>query len=133
MGTGKSLLVITDGQLLETTSSATRINYLKVLEDYQRLGVRHIHFVSLKMHPAQLNALLRQNPLWKAHTWDQTRAGLQKVFDEIARDIDAMETGKSLVATQVIKQRIFHWFFPALVLFLMAMGLRLHKTMRQAP
>ncbi len=125
--------MLTDGQLLDTTSSATRINYLHVLDEYQRLGVRHIHFVSLKTHPAQLNSRLRQNPLWKAHTWDQTRAGLQKVFDEIARDIDAMETGKSLVATQVIKQRIFHWFFPALMLLLMAVGLRLHKTMRQVP
>ncbi len=133
VGTGKSLLVITDGQLLETTSRATRINYLKVLEYYQRLGVQIIHFVSLKTHPAQLNTLLRQNPQWKAHTWDQTRAGLQKVFDEIARDIDAMETGKSLVATQVVKQRIFHWFFPALALLLMAIGLRLHKTMRRVP
>ncbi len=133
IGTGKALLVVTDGQLLDTTSSATRINYLKVLEDYQRLGIRHLHVVSLKTHPAQLNTLLRQNPLWKAYTWDQTRAGLKNVFDEIARDIDAMETGKSLVATQVIKQRIFPWLAPALALLLMSMGLRLHKTMRQVP
>ncbi|WP_089938276.1 hypothetical protein [Candidatus Entotheonella palauensis] len=133
IGHGKALLVITDGQLLKTTSSATRINYLHVLDYYQRLGFRHIHFVSLKSHPAQLNALLRRNPLWKAHTWDQTQAGLQHIFDEIAKDTDAMETGRGLVATQIIKQRIFQWFLPALVLLLLALGLRLHKKMRLVP
>ncbi len=133
VGHGKALVVITDGQLLKTTSSATRINYLNVLGYYQRLGFRHIHFVSLKTHPAQLNALLRQNPRWKAHTWDQTQAGLQNVFDEIAKDTDAMETDRGLVATKVIKQRIFQWFLPTLALLLMTIGLRLHKKLRLVP
>ncbi|ETW93625.1 MAG: hypothetical protein ETSY1_38390 [Candidatus Entotheonella factor] len=133
LGHGKALLVITDGQLLKTTSRATLINYLHVLDYYQRLGFRHLHFVSLKTHPAQLNGLLRQNPLWKAHTWDQTQAGLQQIFDEVAKDTDAMETGRGLVATQIIKQRIFQWFLPALLLLLMAMGLRLHKKLRVVP
>lgn len=112
IGHGKVLVVITDGQLLKTTSSATRINYLSVLDYYQRLGFHHLHFVSLKSHPAQLNAFLRQNPRWKAYTWDQTRAGLQHVFDEIARDTDAMETGRGLVPLKSSSNTSFSGFSP---------------------
>jgi hypothetical protein len=133
VGHGKALLVITDGQLLKTTSSAAHINYLNVMDYYQQLGFRHIHFVSLKVQPAQLNVLLRRNPHWKAYTWDQTQSGLRHVFDEIAKDMDAMETGRGLVAMQIIKQYIFQWFVPMLAILLMPMGLQLNRKVRRMP
>ena len=37
------------------------------------------------------------------------------------------------VATQVIKQRLFPWLMPTLVLLLMALVLPLHKKLRQVP
>ena len=131
IGHGKALLVITDGQLLKTTSSATRIDYLNILDYYQQLGVRHIDFVSLKVHPAQLNALLRQNPHWKVHTWDQTHSGLRNIFNEIAKDIDAMETRRGLSAIHIIEQHIFQWCFPMLALLPMAMGLQWNRKLRR--
>ena len=133
IGHGKTLIVITDGQLLKTTASATHINYLNVLDYYQQLGFRHLHFVSLKTYPAQLSDLLRRNPSWKAHIWDQTQAGLQRVFDEIAKDTDAMETGRGVVATQVVKRHIFLWLAPTLIVLLLAMLLPLHPKLRTMP
>jgi hypothetical protein len=83
--------------------------------------------------PAQLNVLLRRNPHWKAYTWDQTQSGLRHVFDEIAKDMDAMETGRGLVAMQIIKQYIFQWFVPMLAILLMPMGLQLNRKVRRMP
>ena len=80
VGPGKSMIVITDGQLLDSSSEATRVDYLKILEYYEQLGFAHLYFVSLKSHPAQLNPLLGRNPNWRAYTWDQTRAGLSRNF-----------------------------------------------------
>ena len=40
VGPGKSMIVITDGQLLESSSEATRVDYLKILEYYEQTGIR---------------------------------------------------------------------------------------------
>ena len=40
VGPGKSMILVTDGQFLESSSAATRVDYLKILEYYERLGFR---------------------------------------------------------------------------------------------
>lgn len=133
IGTGKSMILITDGQLLESSSEATRVDYLKILDYYEQLGFRHLYFVSLKSHPAQLNPLLGRNPSWRAYTWDQTRAGLGSIFAQIARDIDTTARGRSVVATEVTRQPVVHWFLPALLLLPLSVGLQLHRRIRHFP
>lgn len=133
IGVGKTMIVVTDGQFLESSSEATRVDYLKILDYYEQLGIRHLYFVSLKSHPAQLNPLLGRNPSWRAYTWDQTGAGLRSIFAQIARDIDTTARGRSVVATEVIRQPIAHWFLPGLLLLPMSVGLRLHRRIRHFP
>ena len=133
VGPGKSMIVVTDGQLLESSSEATRVDYLKILEYYERLGFAHLYFVSLKSHPAQLDPLLGRNLNWRAYTWDQTRAGLSSIFAQIARDIDTSAHGRSIVATEVTRQPVVHWFLPGLLLLPLSAGLRLHRRMRHFP
>jgi len=133
VGAGKSLIIVTDGQLLESSSAATLVDYLKILEYYEQLGFRHLYFVSLKSHPAQLNPLLGRNLGWRAYTWDQTRSGLGSIFAQIARDIDTSARGRSIVATEVTRQPVVHWFLPGLVLLPLGIGLRLHRRMRHFP
>ena len=133
VGTGKSMILITDGQLLESSSEATRVDYLKILDYYEQLGFRHLYFVSLKSHPAQLNPLLGRNPSWRAYTWDQTRAGLGSIFAQIVRDINTSARGRSVVATEVTRQPVVHWFLPGLLLLPLGAGLRLHRRLRQFP
>ena len=133
VGVGKTMIVVTDGQLLESSSEATRVDYLNILEYYEQLGFRHLYFVSLKSHPAQLNPLLGRNPSWRAYTWDQTRAGLGSIFAQIARDIDTTARGRSVVATEVTKQPAVHWFLPGLLLLPLSAGLRLHRRIRHFP
>ena len=133
IGVGKTMIVVTDGQLLESSSEATVVDYLNVLNTYEQMGFRHLYFVSLKSHPAQLNPLLGRNPSWRAHTWDQTRAGLDSIFAQIARDIDTTARGRSVVATEVTRQPVVHWFLPALLLLPLGVGLRLHRRLRQFP
>ena len=133
IGVGKSMLVVTDGQLLESSSEATRVDYLKILEYYEQLGFRHLYFVSLKSHPAQLNPLLGRNPNWRAYTWDQTRSGLSSIFAQIARNIDTSAHGRSIVATEVTKQPVVHWFLSGLLLLPLSAGLRLHRRIRHFP
>ena len=127
------MIVVTDGQLLESSSEATVVDYLNVLNTYEQMGFRHLYFVSLKSHPAQLNPLLGRNPSWRAYTWDQTRAGLGSIFAQIARDIDTTARGRSVVATEVTRQPVVHWFLPALLLLPLGAGLRLHRRLRQFP
>ena len=133
IGAGKSMIVVTDGQLLESSSEATRVDYLNILEYYEKLGFRHLYFVSLKTHPAQLNPLLGRNPNWRAYTWDQTRAGLSSIFTRIAQDIDTSARGRSIVATEVTRQPVVHWFLPGLLLLPLSAGLRLHRRIRHFP
>ena len=133
IGVGKTMIVVTDGQLLESSSEATRVDYLNILEYYEQLGFRHLYFVSLKSHPAQLNPLLGRNPSWRAYTWDQTRAGLGSIFAQIVRDIDTSARGRSIVATEVTKQPVVHWFLPGLLLLPLSAGLRLHRRIRHFP
>jgi hypothetical protein len=133
VGAGKSLLVITDGQLLEPTSSATQVDYLKLLGYYAELGIHHLYFISLKAHPGQLNPLLQKYPTWKAYTWNQTQTGLQSIFTDIAKDMETIEYEKGIVAVKTQEHPIFHWFLPSLILLLLAGGLRLHKRMRYFP
>lgn len=133
IGTGKSMIVVTDGQFLESSSEATRVDYLKILGTYEQLGFRHLYFVSLKSHPAQLNPLLGRNPGWRAYTWDQTRTGLRSIFAQIARDIDTTARGRSIVATEVNRQPVTHWFLPGLLLLPLSIGLRLHRRIRHFP
>ena len=133
VGAGKSLILVTDGQFLESNSEATLVDYLKILEYYEQLGFRHLYFVSLKSHPAQLNPLLGRNLGWRAYTWDQTRSGLGSIFAQIARDIDASARGRSIVATEVTRQPVVHWFLPGLVLLPLGIGLRLHRRIRHFP
>ena len=133
VGVGKTMIVVTDGQLLESSSEATVVDYLNVLNTYEQMGFRHLYFVSLKSHPAQLNPLLGRNPSWRAYTWDQTRAGLGSIFAQIARDIDTSARGRSVVATEVTRQPVVHWFLPALLLLPLGAGLRLHRRLRQFP
>lgn len=133
VGPGKSMIVVTDGQFLESSSAATRVDYLKILEYYERLGFRHLYIVSLKSHPAQLNPLLGRNPNWRAYTWDQTRAGLSSIFTRIAQDIDTSAHGRSIVATQVARQAVAHWFLPGLLLLPLGAALRLHRRLRHFP
>ena len=133
VGAGKSMIIVTDGQLLQSNSEATLVDYLKILEYYEQLGFRHLYFVSLKSHPAQLNPLLGRNPGWRAYTWDQTRSGLGSIFAQIARDIDTSARGRSIVATEVTRQPVVHWFLPGLVLLPLGIGLRLHRRMRHFP
>ena len=133
IGTGKSMIVVTDGQLLESSSEATRVDYLRILEYYEQSGFRHLYFVSLKSHPAQLNPLLGRNPGWRAYTWDQTHAGLRNIFAQIARDIDTSARGRSVVATEVTRQPVTHWFLPGLLLLPLSVGLRLHRRIRHFP
>ena len=133
IGVGKTMIVVTDGQLLASSSEATRVDYLKILETYEQLGFRHLYFVSLKSHPAQLNPLLGRNPSWRAYAWDQTRAGLGSIFAQIARDIDTTARGRSVVATEVIRQPVVHWFLPGLLLLPLSVGLRLHQRIRHFP
>ena len=133
VGAGKSLILVTDGQFLESNSEATLVDYLKILEYYEQLGFRHLYFVSLKSHPAQLNPLLGRNLGWRAYTWDQTSSGLGGIFSQIARDIDASARGRSIVATEVTRQPVVHWFLPGLVLLPLGIGLRLHRRIRHFP
>lgn len=133
VGAGKSMIVVTDGQLLESSSEATLVDYLNILEYYEQLGFRHLYFVSLKSHPAQLNPLLGRNPSWRAYTWDETRAGLSSIFAQIARDIDTSARGRSVVATEVTRQPVVHWFLPGLLLLPLSVGLRLHRRIRHFP
>ena len=133
VGAGKSMIIVTDGQFLESNSEATLVDYLKILEYYEQLGFRHLYFVSLKSHPAQLNPLLGRNLGWRAYTWDQTRSGLGGIFSQIARDIDASARGRSIVATEVTRQPVVHWFLPGLVLLPLGIGLRLHRRIRHFP
>ena len=133
IGAGKSMIVVTDGQLLESSSEATRVDYLNILEYYEQLGFRHLYFVSLKSHPAQLNPLLGRNPNWRAYTWDQTRAGLSSIFTRIAQDIDTSARGRSIVATEVTRQPVVHWFLPGLLLLPLSAGLQLHRRIRHFP
>ena len=133
IGTGKSMIVVTDGQFLESSSEATRVDYLKILDTYEQLGFRHLYFVSLKSHPAQLNPLLGRNPSWRAYTWDQTRTGLRSIFAQIVRDIDTTARGRSVVATEVTRQPVAHWFLPGLLLLPLSAGLRLHRRIRHFP
>ena len=133
VGAGKSLIIVTDGQFLQSNSEATLVDYLKILEYYEQLGFRHLYFVSLKSHPAQLNPLLGRNPGWRAYTWDQTRSGLGSIFAQIARDIDTSARGRSIVATEVTRQPVVHWFLPGLVLLPLGIGLRLHRRIRHFP
>ena len=133
VGAGKSLIIVTDGQFLESSSAATLVDYLKILAYYEQLGFRHLYFVSLKSHPAQLNPLLGRNLGWRAYTWDQTRSGLGSIFAQIARDIDTSARGRSIVATEVTRQPVVHWFLPGLVLLPLGIGLRLHRRMRHFP
>jgi len=44
-----------------------------------------------------------------------------------------METGRGLVAMQIIKQHIFQWFVPMLAILLMPMGLQLNRKVRRMP
>lgn len=133
VGAGKSMIIVTDGQFLESNSEATLIDYLKILEYYEQLGFRHLYFVSLKSHPAQLNPLLGRNPGWRAYTWDQTRSGLGSIFAQIARDIDTSARGRSIVATEVTRQPVVHWFLAGLVLLPLGIGLQLHRRIRHFP
>ena len=133
VGAGKSLILVTDGQFLESNAEATLVDYLKILEYYEQLGFRHLYFVSLKSHPAQLNPLLGRNPGWRAYTWDQTGSGLGSIFAQIARDIDTSARGRSIVATEVTRQPVVHWFLPGLVLLPLGIGLRLHRRIRHFP
>jgi len=133
VGRGKALLIITDGQLLEPASQSERVDYLRILDYYERLGFRHIYFVSLKNYPFQLNPLLDKNPSWGAYTWDNTEAGLQEVFKKIANDIDRMEYGKSVVATQIKERPVFYLFLPSLLLLVLGVGLQFHKRIRPFP
>lgn len=133
IGAGKSMILVTDGQFLESSSEATRVDYLKILDTYEQLGFRHLYFVSLKSHPAQLNPLLGRNPSWRAYTWDQTRSGLHGMFAQIARDLDTTARGRSIVATEVTKRPVTHWFLPGLLLLPLSVGLRLHRRIRHFP
>lgn len=133
VGVGKSLVVITDGQLLESTSPATQVDYLKLLGYYAQLGFRHLYFISLKTHPVQLNPLLQKNPGWKVYTWNQTQYGLQSIFIEIAKDLETMEYGKGVVSVKMKEQMIFLWCLPSMVLLLLVVGLRFHKSIRRFP
>jgi hypothetical protein len=133
VGTGKSLLVITDGQLLESTSSATQIDYLKLLDYYAELGMHRLYFISLKTHPRQLNPLLQKYPAWKAYTWNQTPAGLQSIFTDIANDMETMEHDAGIVSVKIQEHPIFHWLWPSLILLWLTVGLRLYKRMRHFP
>jgi len=133
VGPGKSMILVTDGQFLESSSAATRVDYLKILEYYERLGFAHLYIVSLKSHPAQLNPLLGRNPNWRAYTWDQTRAGLSSIFARIAQDIDTSAHGRSIVATEVTRQAVAHWFLPGLLLLPLSAALRLHRRLRHFP
>jgi hypothetical protein len=133
MGLGKVLIVITDGQLLDPTSTAERVDYLKLLDYYERLGFRHLYFVSLKTHPAELNPHLNRNPTWKAYTWDTSAVGLKDMFAEIERDVNGIEQGKSIVSTQIKEKYIFYLFLPSILLLLMAVGLQFHKRIRHFP
>lgn len=133
IGFGKALIIITDGQLLEPTALSEWVNYIEILGYYKQLGFRHIYFISLKSRPLQLEALLVENPSWKAYMWDYTRAGLQEVFTEISKDLDEMEYGRSIVATRIKEQPLFHLFSPGLLLLLLATGLRFHKRIRRFP
>jgi hypothetical protein len=133
VGTGKSMIVVTDGQFLASSSEATRVDYLKILAYYEQLGFRRLYFVSLKSHPAQLNPLLGRNPSWRAYTWDQTGVGLRSIFAQIARDIDTTARGRSVVTTEVTRQPVVHWFLPGLLLLPLSVGLRLHRRMRHFP
>ena len=133
VGAGKSMIIVTDGQLLESNSAATLVDYLKILEYYEQLGFRHLYVVSLKSHPAQLNPLLGRNPGWRAYTWDQTRSGLGSIFAQIARDIDTSARGRSIVATEVTRQPVVHWFLPGLLLLPLSVGLLLHRCIRHFP
>jgi len=133
VGTGKSLLVITDGQLLESTSRATQVDYLKLLDYYAELGVHHLYFISLKTHPRQLNPLLQKYPTWKAYTWNQTPSGLQSIFTDIANDMDTMPHHPGIVSVKTQAHPIFHWFWPGLILLGLTVGLRLHRSMRRFP
>ena len=89
--------------------------------------------MSLKSHPAQLNPLLGRNPNWRAYTWDQTRAGLSSIFTRIAQDIDTSAHGRSIVATEVTRQAVVHWFRPGLLLLPLSAALRLHRRIRHFP
>ena len=133
VGAGKSMILVTDGQFLESNSEATLVDYLKILEYYEQLGFRHLYFVSLKSHPAQLNPLLGRNPGWRAYTWDQTRSGLGSIFAQIARDIDTSARGRSIVATEVTRHPVVHWFLPGLLFLPLSVGLRLHRRIRHFP
>jgi hypothetical protein len=133
VGAGKSLVVITDGQLLESTSRATQVDYLQLLGYYAELGVHHLYFINLKTHPRQLNPFLQKYPTWKAYTWNQTQAGLQSIFTEIAEDMETMEPDQGIVSVRTQAHLIFHWFLPGLILLWLAVGLRLHKRMRRFP
>jgi len=133
VGAGKSMIIVTDGQLLASNSEATLVDYLKILEYYEQLGFRHLYFVSLKSHPAQLNPLLGRNLGWRAYTWDQTGSGLGSIFAQIGRDIDTSARGRSIVATEVIRQPVVHWFLPGLVFLPLGIGLQLHRRIRHFP
>jgi hypothetical protein len=133
VGAGKSLLVITDGQLLASTSPATQVDYLKLLGYYAQLGFRHLYFISLKTPLVQLHPLLQQNPTWKAYTWDQTQERLYSIFAEISNDIETMEKDKGVISVKIEEQRIFHWFLPSMIFLLLVVGLRFYKRIRHFP
>ncbi|HWP49822.1 MAG TPA: VWA domain-containing protein [Candidatus Limnocylindrales bacterium] len=133
VGSGKALIVVTDGQLLDPTSPAERVDYLKILDYYERLGFHHVYFVSLKNRPYQLDAHLNKNPSWKAYTWDSTATGLQDMFQKIAKDIDGMEQSQSVVATRIKEQPLFQVFLPSLLLPGLALGLRFQKRFKHFP
>lgn len=133
VGAGKALIVLTDGELLDATSPAERVNYMELLGYYQQLGFRHLYFICLLTRPTQLDPVLARNPSWKLYTVGGSQAGLQEVFNQIAKEIDQISYGKSIISTRIKEQPLFPFFLPGLLLLFITVGLQLYKGFRWVP
>lgn len=121
VGRGKVLIVLTDADFLAPDSPEERINYVRVLEYFERFGLTRLYMLSPALGlPKELTEVFRRNEGWRFYqfsTRDHDR--LREMFHEISR----IEKAPTLVAFKTEHRDITLWFAPSLGLVLLATAL----------
>ncbi len=121
VGKGKVLIALTDADFLKPDSPEERMNYLRVLEYFERFGLRRFYMLSPGLElPKELLEVFRRNDGWRFYRFQTSdREKLREMF----RDINRLEKAQALVDFKTELRDITLWFAPGLGLVLLATAL----------
>ena len=121
VGRGKVLILLTDADFLAPDSPEERMNYVRVLEYYERFGLQRVYVLSPGLQlRRELVAMFQRNSGWKFYRFEtRDREKLREMFHEINR----LEKAHALVALKTEQRDISHWFAPSLGLLLLSAAL----------